>query len=98
MTEQRFKQLGCRATYITAETDREVVMNGYNQSYSAPPKLLLAIRSGETLKAGLFSRKHHLIVVDEAHTVLQWLVLSLFVFFIIVWLIIINQLVRELIK
>ena len=67
--------------------------------YSAPPKLWFGDpKWRETLKAGMFSRKHHLIVVDEAHTVLQWLVLALFVFFIIVWLIIINQLVRELIK
>ena len=38
ITEQRLQQLGCRATYITAETDREAVMNGYYQFLLSSPR------------------------------------------------------------
>ena len=46
ITEQRLQQLGCRATYITAESDRLLWM-AITRFFLAPPKLRLAIRSGE---------------------------------------------------
>ena len=43
MTEQveRLQQLGYRATYIRAETDRESVMNGYYQFLFSSPETLV---------------------------------------------------------
>jgi superfamily II DNA helicase RecQ len=75
MTEQveRLKRLGYRATDITGDTDRTAVMNGdYQFVFASPETLVGDPKWRDILKTDTFSRKHHLIVVDEAHTVVQW--------------------------
>lgn len=72
MSEQieRLDKLGYRAVQISNDTDREAVTNGYFLFVSE--YLVGDDKWRDVLRSPIFTSKHHLIVVDEAHTVIQW--------------------------
>lgn len=72
MSEQieRLNKLGYRAVQISNDTDREAVTNGYFLFVSE--YLVGDDKWRDVLRSPIFTSKHHLIVVDEAHTVIQW--------------------------
>ncbi|XP_062582870.1 uncharacterized protein LOC134244624 [Saccostrea cucullata] len=75
MSEQieRLNRLGYRAVQVSNDTDKQAVMNGYFQFVLGSPELLVGDdKWREVLRNPIFTSKHQLIVVDEAHTVIQW--------------------------
>ena len=75
MLEQvdRLNKLGFRAVHITGDTDREAVINGYyNFVFGSPEMFVGESKWREIFRNPLFTARHQLIVVDEAHTVIQW--------------------------
>ncbi|XP_052690587.1 ATP-dependent DNA helicase RecQ-like isoform X2 [Crassostrea angulata] len=75
MSEQieRLDKLGYRAVQISNDTDREAVTNGYFQFVFGSPEYLVGDdKWRDVLRSNIFTPKHNLIVVDEAHTVIQW--------------------------
>ncbi|XP_062622050.1 uncharacterized protein LOC134283551 [Saccostrea cucullata] len=75
MSEQieRLNRLGYRAVQVSNDTDKQAVMNGYFQFVFGSPELLVGDdKWREVLRNPIFTSKNQLIVVDEAHTVIQW--------------------------
>lgn len=75
MSEQieRLNKLRYRDVQISNDKDRLAVTNGYFQFVFGSPEYLVGDdKWRDVLRSPIFTSKHHLKVVDEAHTVIQW--------------------------
>jgi ATP-dependent DNA helicase RecQ len=76
MKEQtdRLNALGFKATYIGKDSRENLhIQSGYFQFVFGSPELLLGDAEWRNMfSSDVFRRKLRLIVVDEAHTVVQW--------------------------
>ena len=76
MTEQckKLSALGFRATYIgkdVSETD-DLINGHFDFVYTSPEQLVGDLKWRDVLKSDVYQKKLRAIVVDEAHTVIQW--------------------------
>lgn len=76
MTEQckKLSALGFRATYIgkdVSETD-DLINGDFDFVYTSPEQLVGDLKWRDVLKSDVYQKKLRAIVVDEAHTVIQW--------------------------
>ncbi|XP_048771753.2 uncharacterized protein LOC125677677 [Ostrea edulis] len=70
---ERLSSLGYRAVHLEGSTDVESVMNGYyNFIFGSPEVLVGETKWRDVLKNPEFTKRHRLIVVDEAHTIIHW--------------------------
>jgi ATP-dependent DNA helicase RecQ len=70
---ERLSNLGYRAVYIDGSTDVGRVSSGYyNFVFGSPEVLVGEAKWRDALKNPEFTKRHRLIVVDEAHTIIHW--------------------------
>ncbi|XP_062570049.1 ATP-dependent helicase wrn-1-like [Saccostrea cucullata] len=70
---ESLSSLGYRAVYIEGSTDVERVASGYyNFVFGSPEVLVGETKWRDALKNPEFKKRHRLIVVDEAHTIIHW--------------------------